>query len=107
MFTQGDLIYAKTRASLIESGGLVEVSEMAREAGFTVPVGVTRAVWNQYVVPDKSLRKWGQSEEGRLWDVLYMLHDTLQQSRSVTHYYGETITFSLYFLMPRKRSRPR
>ena len=39
-------IFAYTRAQAIEDGILVDVSETAREAGFRIPVAITRTVWN-------------------------------------------------------------
>ncbi len=42
----GPVLSAYTRAQAIEDGILVDVSETAREAGFTIPVAVTRTVWN-------------------------------------------------------------
>lgn len=43
------LIYSYPRADAIRDSFLAEVSEMAKEAGFKLPVAVTRAVWDQYV----------------------------------------------------------
>ena len=34
-----------SRAQAIEDGILVDVSDTAREAGFTIPVALTRTVW--------------------------------------------------------------
>ena len=73
----GDAVYCYSREMAIEDGYLVDVSEMAREAGFHVPVALTRAVWDDCVewAPEAEKRKGtctGQSEEGRLWDVLNM-----------------------------------
>ena len=44
LFTQEDIIYTYTRAQAIEDGYIVDVSEVASEAGFRWPVAVTRAV---------------------------------------------------------------
>ncbi|PXV79112.1 DUF6573 family protein [Nitrosomonas eutropha] len=44
-FQASDVIHTHTRAQLIEDGDLIDVSETAREAGFMVPVAITRAVW--------------------------------------------------------------
>ena len=64
-------LFAYTRAQAIEDGILVDVSETAREAGFNIPVAVTRAVWNRLVaVPEGYLGF--QDERGRLWDVVSM-----------------------------------
>lgn len=69
----GDIIYAYTREQAIEDGVLVDVSETAREAGFKFPVAVTRAVWCEVIEPDQIAKRHGESEAGRLWDVLWML----------------------------------
>ncbi len=67
----GPVIDAYTRAQAIEDGVLVDVSDTAREAGFNIPVAVTRAVWNRLVaVPEGYLGF--QDERGRLWDVVSM-----------------------------------
>ena len=65
------LIFSYTRAQAIADGVLVDVSKLAKEAGFRFPVAVTAAVWAECVaVPDGVA---GQDETGRLWDVLNML----------------------------------
>ena len=61
-----------TRAQAIADGFLVDVSDMAKEAGFKWPVAVTRAVWDKIVTPTPDDAQQGQSEDGRLWDVLWM-----------------------------------
>ena len=66
-----DVIDSYSRKQAIDDGVLVDVSEMAREAGFKFPTALTRAVWNEYVsVPDDVSC---QDEKGRLWDILCML----------------------------------
>jgi hypothetical protein len=67
-----EMISLYTRSQAIEDGFLVDVSDMAREAGFTWPVAVTRAVWDDIVTPPPCDEQEGQSEKGRLWDVLWM-----------------------------------
>ncbi len=70
--TFGKPVYSYTRAQAIEDGVLVDVSSLAKEAGFTAPVAMTRTVWDSYVeVPPKTE---GQDEKGRLWDILWMCH---------------------------------
>lgn len=67
----GSVISAYTRSQAIEDGVLVDVSETAREAGFNIPVAVTRTVWNRLVaLPDEY--QGFQDERGRLWDVVWM-----------------------------------
>jgi len=69
----GSVISVYTRAQAIEDGVLIDVSKMGKEAGIVYPVAVTQRVWNEVVTPDDRSRPYGQSEEGRLWDVLWML----------------------------------
>ena len=65
-----EVISVYTRAQAIEDGTLVDVSEMAREAGFVIPVAVTQAVWAD--INDIPASQSFQDVNGRLWDLLYM-----------------------------------
>lgn len=49
MFEPSDLIHSYTRAQAIEDGVLVDVSDVAKEAGFKLPVAITHAAWSRYV----------------------------------------------------------
>lgn len=69
VFDGAELISVYTRAQAIADGTLVDVTEMAHEAGFSVPVALTRAVWVECVQWDQP--GW-QDEKGRLWDVVWM-----------------------------------
>lgn len=65
------LIFSYTRAQAIADGVLHDVTEVAKQAGFKIPIAVSAAVWSEYVrVPDGVL---AQDEAGRLWDVVSML----------------------------------
>ena len=66
------IISLYTRDQAIEDGFLVDVSDMAREAGFKWPLAVTRRVWEEVVTPAPHEAQRAQSEKGRLWDVLWM-----------------------------------
>lgn len=80
------IIYAYSRAQAIEDGVLIDVSDMAREAGFTRAVALTRAVWESFVrVPE---RVSGQDEKGRLWDVLWMLRVAILNSADNPLFYS-------------------
>ncbi len=70
----GEPIHGYTRRQAIDDGFLVDVSETAREAGFSVPVAMTRAAWADCVewTEADSKRQIHQDESGRLWDVLWM-----------------------------------
>ena len=95
-FTPDDLIHAHTRADMIEDGDLIDVSDVAREAGFKIPVALTRAVWADCVewteTTDKRKRGGAiQDESGRLWDVLYMAMMAARSARD-----QQRIAVSLY-----------
>ena len=42
------LISSYTRVQAIDDGGLVDVSAIAKEAGFQYPVFITRNLWDGY-----------------------------------------------------------
>ena len=67
----GPAISTYSRAQAIEDGILVDVSDTAREAGFNIPVAVTRSVWSRLVALPEGYLGF-QDERGRLWDVLWM-----------------------------------
>ncbi len=69
-----DIIYSYTRKQALEDGVLIDVTETAKEAGFVVPVAVTNGLYAEYIEPSESLKNLGQTTNGRLWDVLFMLH---------------------------------
>jgi len=65
------IIHAYTRADAIADGFLIDVTNMAIEAGFRYPVALTETVWNTCVEVDPGCTH--QDEQGRLWDVLMLL----------------------------------
>lgn len=106
MFTSSDLIHAYTRADMLEDGELIDVTEIGLEAGFTVPVALTRTVWADCVEwsPADNARKHAcQDEAGRLWDVVYMAR--VYGARNAT---GSRVVFPVY-RVPRegRGTRPR
>jgi len=66
----GPVIHAYTRAQALADGVLIDVSKMAAEAGFRVPVAITANL--QADINDIPASKSFQDHDGRLWDVLYM-----------------------------------
>jgi uncharacterized protein DUF6573 len=83
-----EIIYAYTRAQALEDGVLVDVSEMAKEAGIKFAVALTATVYGKYVeVPDGVA---GQDETGRLWDILWMFRC------AAARFDGDTLLFKLY-----------
>ena len=81
----GPVIYSYTRAQALADSVLHDVSEMAREAGFTWPVAVTAEVLA--VVNNIPPNLQGiQSYEGRMWDVLYLAHWAAKRGGTETIY---------------------
>ena len=62
LFENAPVIFSYTRAQAIEDGGLVDLTEWAKETGFRIPVACTAAVRHQYVVPPDGTKELGQSE---------------------------------------------
>lgn len=91
--TDAEFIYVYTRAQAIADGVLVDVSALAREAGFKVPVAMTAAAWADCVAWPAD--EGGQDETGRLWDVLYLAG---WQARG--HPAAEEVTFGLRRVPP-------
>ena len=101
MFENADVISTYTRKQAIEDGVLVDVSKMAQEAGFRMPVAVTCAVWADYVTPDPRSVPYGQSVEGRLWDVLWMARCYIRRAQP-----GQPeILFQVIFIMKERQRR--
>ena len=90
----GNVISTYTRAQAIEDGVLVDVSSMAREAGFKWPVALTSGAWADCVAwtDDDSRQQAHQDQSGRLWDVLYMASHAIRTSKDS----GDRLLFQLY-----------
>lgn len=65
------IISVYTRAEAIADGALIDVSATATEAGYLIPVALTRAAWEDAVAWEESNTAY-QDVSGRLWDVLWM-----------------------------------
>lgn len=72
LLANAEVIYSYTRAQALADGGLIDVTDTAKEAGFKIPVALTASVWGDCVAWDEKQGKVPQDEVGRLWDVLYM-----------------------------------
>ncbi|MDE2489532.1 MAG: hypothetical protein KGM24_01705 [Elusimicrobia bacterium] len=87
-----EVVHSYTRAQAIEDGVLVDLSQLAREAGFRWPVAVTQGVW-AVVTPAPALKREGQSCLGRAWDLLNVLRVELRSANG-----GREVAFAPYFL---------
>ena len=75
MFAKCDLVYRYTRANAIADGVLVDVSEYAPSAGFTIPVAMTAAVFNDCCAWSESAPNFAKVHQDLKWrihDVLFM-----------------------------------
>lgn len=96
----GQPIYAYTRAQALADGFQVEVpAATAREAGFKLPVFITRTAWSQYVEVPAGVE--GQDVQGRLWDVLWMLSVAIRRARTGS----AEMMFQLYVRNDNRRPR--
>lgn len=99
-------IHTYSRAMALEDGVLVDVSETAKEAGFRLPVAMTRAAWEDCVEwsDHDSRRQVYQDQSGRLWDVVWMAAQAARRG----HGHGDRLAFQLY-RVPRggRSARPR
>jgi hypothetical protein len=100
MFENAELIHRYSRADAIRDGVLIDVSVVAREAGFRFPVAVTAAVWERYVVVPPGVIC--QDEAGRLWDVVWMLRCAIARCRD-----GNDIPFALHVRNDNRDGTPR
>lgn len=92
------VISSYSRAQAIEDGVLVDVSQQAREAGFTVPVAMTDTLFHEVIVPDE--RAKCQDVSGRLWDVFSVLKYHIRGKMN-----ENKILFDVKFVMKEKQPR--
>lgn len=84
-----EVIATYSRAEAISDGVLIDVFSIAREAGITFPVAVTNNVWAKYVTVPAGVI--GQDEQGRLWDIIWMLKNAILQSKD-----SKELSYGLY-----------
>ncbi len=90
----GEVIFTYNRAQALDDGVLINVTELAREAGFCLPAAITATAWSDCVAWTEadSSDQVHQDQSGRLWDLLFMAHHAIRSSRSG----GDRLTFQLY-----------
>ena len=90
----GPVVASYSRAQAIEDGVLIDVTAMAREAGFKWPVALTHTAWCDCVAwTERNNRvQVHQDESGRLWDVLFMAFYAIRTATAP----GDRLLFSLY-----------
>ena len=92
LFENENVIHSYTRKNMIADGFLIEVpTDLARQAGFVVPVGILLEVWSDCIAwsDEDSKRQVPQDEAGRLWDLLNVLRVKAKTCS------GDTVRFKL------------
>jgi hypothetical protein len=84
----GPVIFTYTRTQALEDGQLVDISKLAREAGFKFPVAITCGVHELL----HDIAQPGQSFGGRVWDMLMVLRYEIKKSNA-----SDTIYFAPLF----------
>ena len=73
------LIYSYSRKQAIEDGLLLDCTAQAKDSGFTLHTVVTDNLYHGFIAPPAGLEGEGQSVEGRLHDVLWMVLDAARK----------------------------
>lgn len=66
-----NIVSEYSRREAIKDGVLIDVTQMAKEAGFNCNVAITAALWHDITHGPSQNRS---DIDGRLWDVLFMLY---------------------------------
>jgi hypothetical protein len=80
-FEDWPVIFKYTREQALEDGVLIDVSETAKEAGIKFHTVITARVMGEVVATPAKAAQWGESDSGRLWDVLTMLRHGIKNLR--------------------------
>lgn len=90
----GSPVSTYTREQAIEDGVLMILpTEIRNEAGIRFPTAMTSKLFD-LVNPTSDERAHGQTQDGRLWDLTWMLRCAMKQ-----HQGGDTAQFSCVFLV--------
>lgn len=98
-----EVISAYSRAEAIRDGVLVELNEMAKEAGWKFPVALTSAVWAAYVEVPANVEC--QDEKGRAWDIVFMAMSAVKAANRRGKG-GSTLMFELHVRNDNKKPKP-
>lgn len=86
------IISRYTRADALTDGVLIDVTPIARAAGFTIPVAVTRALMSDIESIPSSLIGLAD-RDGRVWDCLHMTRAEIRRA-------GDTDRLEVSLVMP-------
>lgn len=89
------VIHSCTRAQALNDGMLIDMTEMAAEAGIKYPTAVSGNLYHEHIVPSANTLDIDQSMVGRLWDVLMVFRVYAQRSQ------GSRVSFPVDFVSGR------
>jgi hypothetical protein len=93
----GAMAFSYSHATALLDGFMVDVSEIAREAGFLLPVTVTASLWGDINnIPEGS----DQNVEDRLWNVLIAGIDAVHAAATRGAGNGNTIRYQVILTLP-------
>ena len=85
MLDSADVISTYSRADAIYDGVLVDLNavhgDLMKEAGIVFPAAMTATCYAQWVEPTLAEKQYGQSADGRMWDVCTMFKHAVRQQR--------------------------
>jgi hypothetical protein len=85
-WADAEVISVYSREQALEDGVLVDVTQLAREAGFRFPVAVTAGVW-AVLEPSKELEAEGHDVKGRAWDMFTILRHAIRTASRTDEVY--------------------
>lgn len=88
-----EIVAVYTRTQALEDGVLVDIEDIAKEAGFKYPVAVTQGVF-AILKPSKELEAEGQDWVARAWDLLAILRRAIRNSDG-----GDEVHFAPLFIL--------
>lgn len=76
----GFVVSSYSRAQALEDGVLVDITHIAKQAGFKFPTVVSQALW-ALIEPSPELMFHGESKDSRIWDVCFMAGHAMRAVR--------------------------
>lgn len=86
-----DVIYAYSRKDALNDGVLVDISQLAREAGYKYPVAITAEVQGM-IEQAVSNAKCYNDYTGVLWDIIWMSKFPTKKIDATQHLFSVIIT---------------
>lgn len=96
-WADAEIVSIYTRREAIQDGALMDVSDVATEAGFNFPVAITSAV---HSILETSAKKCGETIDWPIWDLLTMLKFNIGKNKD-----SDRINFKACFYSPEAKKK--